>query len=144
MGVLLAIDNSALPKRAEKSLVPTPSIRLFERAFIADFDSDRRRPDGESSDNFLTRQLRLYIPVFVWAFNELKKVLLSDDAHLRSLRAMVELQLWHMKELLGTSESQPAPGPIPEEDAASRFALGTALELRKGEYWGRDSRCSEW
>ncbi len=91
----------------------------------------------ESSDNFFTRQLRFYIPVFVWAFNELKKVLLNDDAHLRSVRGMVELQLWHMKELLGTSESQPAPGPIPEEDAASHFALGTALELRKGGVLGR-------
>lgn len=130
---LLAIGNSAPPKWPEESLVATPNPQLFEGTYIADFDSNMRRPRGDSRNDFLTRQLRLFIPAFVWAFNELKKALLQDDTHIRSLRSMIALQLWHMNDVKGIL--QPAPASFPEGDTALRFVLGTGLELRRGEYW---------
>ncbi len=131
-GALLAIDNSALPKRAEKSLFPTPNIRLFERAFIADFDSDRRRPDGESSDNFFTRQLRFYIPVFVWAFNELKKVLLNDDAHLRSVRGNGGTSVVAHEGVVGHLRVTARSGPYPRRGRRVALRFGYSSRAEEG------------
>ncbi len=75
------------------------------------------------------RQLRFFIPVFVWAFNELKKALHDDDVWIRSLRNEIRALQRCIDELKGMPYT---PDSIPEElvDFASRFAWGVARKLR--------------
>lgn len=124
------------PDPAKKSLIPAPDPLLFQRSYIAEFDANTWRPYGDSGDDFVTRQLRVFIPTFIWAFNELKKALHDDDIRIRSLREAIHDQQRLFEYLMRIPHP---PSSIPEElvGIESRFALGTGRELRKSEFWRR-------
>ncbi|KLO12456.1 hypothetical protein SCHPADRAFT_417049 [Schizopora paradoxa] len=111
--------------------LPPPNSQVFERVHVCDLDRETMRPSGFSRNDFMRTQLQLFIPVFIWAYNELRRGLLPSQQRFASLTHFVNLQLSHLRKLGSAEIIPPLDPPI---FCATRMDLGVALETRKGQY----------
>lgn len=119
-------------KHAEDILDSPPDPKFFERVHASDLDGETMRPRGFSTNDFTGFQLRFYIPVFIWAYNEVKRCLLPEQQRFESISRSLYRQLRYLKTLEGKPELVLSFN-VPEVNTL-RLDLGVALEVRKGQF----------
>ncbi|KLO12455.1 hypothetical protein SCHPADRAFT_416689 [Schizopora paradoxa] len=117
---------------AEEISDPSPDPTVFERLHANDLDGETMRPHVFSINDFTGFQLRFYIPVFIWAYNEVKRCLLPERQRFESISRLLDRQLRYLKTLEGKPEMVISLNP--PEDGTLRLDLGVALEVRKGRF----------
>ncbi len=65
-----------------------PDASIFAKKYKGNFSPAHNHIEGLSDDAYVEQQLWLFIPLFIWAYNELKRALDVDDKRIN------ELNLW--------------------------------------------------
>lgn len=91
----------------------------------------------EAAEETLKRKYRLFVPVFIWKYNSLKKHLATVEQKLYALYVAVDADEAFLKDLEPNANDEPAPRTMPRRPltAAERLEFGTALRFRQGEKW---------
>lgn len=133
--VLLCSDDPLPPADPLPPFRPNPE--LFKGELLMPGSSPREdiatalRLRVVPSDLELYRQFRLYIPVFIWAYNVLKKAICDDDESIRITKAEINRQHDYLEEY---NEPKPRKAyPEIPDLKPNRFAFGTARVVR--EMW---------
>lgn len=132
--LLLHVGSSLPSDTVEQPVAPMPKVSLFTpRSAVSEINllpENKGRWSLNETDEAVARQLRFYVPALIWAYNELKKALLDEDAHISRLRSILKAQDEH--QLV-------APLPVLNPNML-RFAAGTALTMRGEDYWKKAIR----
>lgn len=127
------IDASHLPKFR-------PNARLWRYPILAN-NPEGKINIGDSdtlpTDENLFRQLQLFIPAFVWAFNLLKKAIFDEDVEIRRRKEKLREQHAFIVEAGGEPPECSSDYKTETQDQSleARFLAGTGLELRSQSFW---------
>lgn len=90
---------------------------------------------GDSKSRKLHIRLQFFIPAFIWAYSELKDVLLIDDAVVAQAEAGYEAASRMMKQ--EQAESVEVEAFVPD---VSRLTVGTGISIRQHPHWKQCSK----
>lgn len=119
-------------KHGEENSNPSPNSKVFERLRVGDLDGETMRPYGFSTNDFTRFQLRSFIPVLIWAYNEVKRCLLPEQQRFDALSRSLTRHLRYLNKLEGKPELILSLDP--PDDGTPRLDRGVALEVRKSQY----------
>ncbi len=91
------------------------------------------KEEEDSKGSILMNKFLLFVPAFIWAFNELKKALLEDDNHLHVVYNDINLH----KGITASNGGSPGPPINPPTiiNTAYFFDSGTGVNVRKDDFW---------
>ncbi|KLO13757.1 hypothetical protein SCHPADRAFT_997080 [Schizopora paradoxa] len=105
----------------------------LERFAAQSKDEENHPSTPDANDRILYGALKLFLPVFIWAFNELKDALLVDKGVLGQSELILEESHGALKGGLGPDlDMNPF---IPDRE---RFLVGTGFEIRKMDEWKKN------
>lgn len=85
----------------------------------------------EESDSFFFQRLDFFLPVFIWAFIELKKAKLDDEDIIRDMQQQANANQSVLNKLTDSPRPIPFPDATERVDIVSSLRAGTAYEYRK-------------
>lgn len=101
---------------------------------IVESNEDNLPSIPDSEDKILFSTIKFFIPVLIWAFNELKDALLVDEGVLGQFKLLLEESYGALKneysEYLDLDQFRPD---------RERFLVGTGFEIRKADEWKKIS-----
>ncbi len=106
-----------------------PDASIFAKKYKGNFSPAHNRIEGLSDDAYVEQQLWLFIPLFIWAYNELKRALDVDDKRINELNLWIDSGKKAFRS--PQDEMDETQKDLPNKD----FTLGTGFELRKRRYW---------
>lgn len=120
---LMTLTDPLIP-RYEVNHIPIPVVHIFEKSIInkAYLKQLNITDDAEA---LLYDIYRFYFPVFIWAYNTLKLLLIEDDLAIGILEDLYNANKNGAKELVFTNT----------EPDYSRFDVGTGWDVRHQEYY---------
>ncbi len=107
-----------------------PNTARFEPRLFGAWNVMKDRFKGISTDNHTAIILLFFVPAFVWAYNELKKAIETDDRRIQLLEYWLNR---HMK-VVTIAKREGAPEGPPEPRMCD-FTMGTGFKIRSAKYW---------
>ncbi len=113
---------------------PTPELRIPDHANYVNhrkkMNPNVKSVEGKHQSFFM--QLKFFIPAFIWAYTELKDILLIDDAVVKQAEAMLEAAVRMQRSELSYDDEDDVDKYIPDR---SRLSVGTGAEIRENPAW---------